>query len=150
MSTSTRSFVCSSCGKQWPENYCPECAGTIERAVASPVRIQPLMPSWLRYYAIPFSWIWASLVVTSGLLGAVIGGWTLLHCYTPLFYFAIGVFCASVLLVPVLLIVGAWSWLSGRASLRVFLFHFLAPQFLAVAGFLIAYVAERLQSQGAA
>ena len=24
-------FTCSTCGKSWPENYCPECARTIER-----------------------------------------------------------------------------------------------------------------------
>jgi len=24
-------FTCSTCGKAWPENYCPECAHTIER-----------------------------------------------------------------------------------------------------------------------
>jgi hypothetical protein len=24
-------FVCSKCGKSWPENYCPECGQTIER-----------------------------------------------------------------------------------------------------------------------
>lgn len=108
------------------------------------------MPRWLRYYAIPFSWTWASLVVTSGLLGAIIGGWTLLHSYTPLFCFAIGVFWGSVLVVPFLVAVGAWSWLTGRASLRVFLLHFLTPQFLAVAGFLVAYVAESIQTHGAA
>ena len=29
-------FTCSTCGKAWPENYCPECAHTIERT-----RVQP-------------------------------------------------------------------------------------------------------------
>src|ERR1035441_1986281 len=23
-------FTCSTCGKEWPENYCPECARTID------------------------------------------------------------------------------------------------------------------------
>lgn len=26
-----RVFTCSTCGKEWPENYCPECAHTIHR-----------------------------------------------------------------------------------------------------------------------
>lgn len=26
-----RVFTCSTCGKEWPENYCPECAHTIDR-----------------------------------------------------------------------------------------------------------------------
>jgi hypothetical protein len=144
MGTSTQSFVCSGCGKQWLENYCPDCARTIERPLALPVQIPSPMPRWLRYYAIPLSWVWASLAIASGLLGAIIGGWTLLHSYTPLFYLGIGVFCGSALLVPLLVVVGAWAWLSGRASLRVFLLHFLAPQLLAVAGFLVAYVAESI------
>src|ERR1019366_5472280 len=25
-------FTCSTCGKKWPENYCPECARTIDRS----------------------------------------------------------------------------------------------------------------------
>jgi len=29
-------FTCSTCGKEWPENYCPECFHTIERAPAPP------------------------------------------------------------------------------------------------------------------
>ncbi len=29
-------FTCSTCGKEWPENYCPECARTIDRSRAAP------------------------------------------------------------------------------------------------------------------
>jgi hypothetical protein len=29
-------FTCSTCGKEWPENYCPECARTIERPLTQP------------------------------------------------------------------------------------------------------------------
>jgi hypothetical protein len=26
-------FTCPTCGKEWPENYCPQCAATINRAL---------------------------------------------------------------------------------------------------------------------
>jgi hypothetical protein len=29
-------FTCSTCGKKWPENYCPECARTIDRSRTAP------------------------------------------------------------------------------------------------------------------
>lgn len=28
-----QTFTCPTCGREWPENYCPECAGTINRAL---------------------------------------------------------------------------------------------------------------------
>src|ERR1039457_6107196 len=29
-------FTCSTCGKKWPQNYCPECARTIDRSRTAP------------------------------------------------------------------------------------------------------------------
>ncbi len=147
---SARNFTCSTCGKQWPENYCPKCAQTIEKTAASSLHPPVPTPRWLTHYVIPFSWLWASLALTSALLGGIIGGWTLLHCYEALFWLAIGVSWGSILLVPLVVILGAWSWLSGRASVRVFLLHFLTPQLLAVAALLVAYVRESIRTQGAA
>jgi hypothetical protein len=37
-------FTCSSCGKAWPENYCPDCAHTIDRGLLAPPRIEPASP----------------------------------------------------------------------------------------------------------
>ncbi len=28
-----QTFRCPTCGREWPENYCPECSGTINRAL---------------------------------------------------------------------------------------------------------------------
>src|ERR1700744_1001283 len=42
-------FTCSTCGKTWTENYCPECAHTIDRAwippLASAIAKKPSPPS---------------------------------------------------------------------------------------------------------
>jgi hypothetical protein len=32
----TTTFTCPSCGRDWPENYCPECEHTIERPATPP------------------------------------------------------------------------------------------------------------------
>lgn len=84
-----------------------------------------------------------------GLLAAIIGGWTLLHAYTPLFFLVIGVFWGSFLIVPLFLSLGMWVWFSGRINARVFLLHFLAPQSLVVVAFLIAIVSENARHPAA-
>ena len=43
-----RTFTCAACGREWPGNYCPECAKTIERTLTSgPVtaRVTELRPT---------------------------------------------------------------------------------------------------------
>ena len=100
-------------------------------------------------YIIPFSWAWSSAALVSGVLGALLSGWTLLHSYTPLFVLTIGVFGGSLLIAPSLIAVGIWEWRTGKASARVFLLHFLLPQLLVVVGFLIGYVTESIRTHTA-
>lgn len=53
---SKTTFTCGSCGRNWPENYCPECAHTIERATA-PCHIT------LRIYK-THGWLWFGTSLT--------------------------------------------------------------------------------------
>lgn len=40
-----KTFVCSKCGKEWPENYCPECQRTIEQNPSARIsEPPPLIP----------------------------------------------------------------------------------------------------------
>lgn len=87
--------------------------------------------------------------MVSGILVALLSGWTLLHSYTPLFVLTIGVFGGSLLITPSLITLGIWEWRTGKVSARVFLLHFLLPQLLVVVGFLIGYVAENIRTQAA-
>jgi hypothetical protein len=47
-----KEFTCSTCGKVWPENYCPECARTIDRTLTgpppadAPVKAEPSQTLW--------------------------------------------------------------------------------------------------------
>jgi len=100
-------------------------------------------------YIIPLSWGWGAAALVSGVLVALLSGWTLLHTYTPVFCLTVMVFAGSILTVPALVALGAWEWRSGRVSLRVFLLHFVVPQAFVVAGVLIAYVAESVRSHAA-
>jgi hypothetical protein len=43
-------FVCSKCGKEWPENYCPECHQTVEHKPTPPPLPQTTLPSKLQPY----------------------------------------------------------------------------------------------------
>lgn len=100
-------------------------------------------------YVIPFSWGWGGAAIVSGVLVALLSGWTLLHNYIPIFCLTLAVFAGSILAIPALLALGAWEWRSGRMSLRVFLLHFVLPQMLVVVGFLIAYIAENARNHTA-
>ena len=87
--------------------------------------------------------------MVSGVLVALLSGWTLLHNYTPLFVLTTGVFAGSLLIVPALIVVGIWEWRTGKASARVFFLHFLLPQLLVGVGFLIGYVTESIRTHTA-
>ena len=37
-------FTCSTCGSEWPENYCPACGHTIDRSAGKAVSVEALPP----------------------------------------------------------------------------------------------------------
>lgn len=58
-------FTCRSCGKEWPVNYCPQCAHTIDRGPAPPVltrirrmRFEANRRLWILFSIPPFVVCW--------------------------------------------------------------------------------------------
>jgi hypothetical protein len=58
-------FTCRSCGREWPENYCPECAKTIDRGPAPPLltrikrlRFKANKKLWILFSIPPFVLCW--------------------------------------------------------------------------------------------
>jgi hypothetical protein len=83
-------FKCSYCGKDWPENYCPECARTIDQPAvfadvivdsdivresfstcAAKVRVNPVRYLWCRDEIRPFFQAWLILAAVTTVTGVL-------------------------------------------------------------------------------
>ena len=112
-----KAFTCPSCGKLWPENYCPECACTIDRSLL------PSAPASTAVAPATFGGIatGAARKSTRGLMVREALSWL--------------VYCLALCLVPIVLYLAYWAFevVDTRDAIGYALFIMeFAPTLLAI------------------